>query len=62
LSYATASVRNAVGLVLLLVMADFTWITLLFPMRVLLVSTYILVADFRREVQAATVANRGLLK
>ncbi len=36
------------GLLLLLVIADFAWIALVFPFWVLLVSTYILVADFRR--------------
>jgi len=35
----------AVGLVLLLVLTDFAWIALLFPMWVLLVSAYILIED-----------------
>lgn len=35
------------ALVLLLVIADFAWIVLIFPAWVLLVSAYILVADFR---------------
>jgi hypothetical protein len=39
----------AFGLVLLLVMTEFAWITLLFPLWVLLVSTYILSAEFRLE-------------
>ena len=38
----------ALGLVLLLVITDFAWIALVFPFWVLLVSTYILIADFRR--------------
>jgi hypothetical protein len=37
----------AVGLTLLLVIADFAWIVLLFPMWVLLVSAYILTAELR---------------
>lgn len=37
----------ACGLVLLLAIADFAWIELLFPFWVLLVSTYILYSDFR---------------
>ena len=35
------------GLVLLLVITDFAWIALVVPFWVLLVSTYILVADFQ---------------
>jgi hypothetical protein len=38
----------ALGLMLLLVITDFAWIALVFPFWVLLVSTYILIADFRR--------------
>lgn len=41
-----AFVGFAVGLVLLLAITDFAWIALLFPLWVLLVSAYILVADF----------------
>ena len=37
----------AFGLILLLVVTDFAWIALVFPFWVLLVSTYILIADFR---------------
>jgi hypothetical protein len=37
------------GLVLLLVIAEFAWITLLFPSWVLLVSLWILVADYRQN-------------
>ena len=48
-----AVVGFAVGLVLLLVMTNFAWIALLFPGWVLLVSAYILVADFRRGKAAA---------
>ena len=43
----------AFGLVLLLVIADFAWIALLFPLWVLLVSTYILYSDFRLSRQSA---------
>jgi hypothetical protein len=39
----------AVGLVLLLVITNFAWIALLIPLWVLLVSTYILVADLRQQ-------------
>lgn len=38
----------AFALVLLLVIADFAWIALLFPCWVLLVSTWILIADFHQ--------------
>ncbi len=37
------------GLVLLLVMTEFAWIALVFPLWVLLVSTYILSSDFRKK-------------
>lgn len=37
----------ALGLVLLLTITDFAWIALLFPLWVLLVSTYVLVTDFQ---------------
>ena len=39
----------AFGLVLLLAITDFAWIALLFPLWVLLVSTYILVVNVRSE-------------
>jgi hypothetical protein len=39
----------AVGLVLLLVITEFAWIALVFPLWVLLVSTYILFSDFQQE-------------
>lgn len=39
----------ALGLVLLLVITDFAWIALVFPFWVLLVSTYILVADLQHR-------------
>jgi hypothetical protein len=39
----------ALGLVLLLVITEFAWIALVFPLWVLLVSTYILYSDFQRE-------------
>jgi hypothetical protein len=39
----------AVGLVLLLAISDFAWIILLFPLWVLLVSTWVLIADFRQS-------------
>jgi hypothetical protein len=37
----------ACGLLLLLVITDFAWIALLFPLWVLLISAYILISDFR---------------
>ena len=39
----------ALGLVLLLVITEFAWIALVFPLWVLMVSTYILSAEFRQE-------------
>ena len=39
----------ALGLVLLLVITEFAWIALVFPLWVLTVSTYILSAEFRQE-------------
>ncbi len=38
----------ALGLILLLVITDFAWIAMVLPFWVLLVSAYILVADFRQ--------------
>ncbi len=49
LSRWVSFVGFAFGLVLLLVITDFAWIALLFPWWVLLVSTYILSAEFRME-------------
>jgi hypothetical protein len=46
----------ALGLVLLLVMTEFAWIALVFPLWVLLVSTYILSSDFRQERPTAASA------
>jgi hypothetical protein len=43
----------ALGLLLLLVITDFAWIALVFPFWVLLVSMYILIADFRHGIQVA---------
>lgn len=48
LSRWVSLVGFAFGLVLLLVITDFAWIALLFPCWVLLVSTWILIADFRQ--------------
>lgn len=48
LSRWVSFVGFAFGLVLLLVITDFAWIALLFPCWVLLVSTWILIADFRQ--------------
>ena len=45
-------VGYSIGLVLLLVITDFAWIALLFPGWVLLVSAWILVADFRKRAAA----------
>ena len=39
----------AFGLVLLLVITEFAWIALVFPLWVLMVSTYILFAEFRQK-------------
>lgn len=44
----------AFGLVLLLVITDFAWIVLLFPLWVLLVSIWVLVADFRQGGRIST--------
>ena len=41
----------AFGLVLLLIIAEFAWVMLLFPCWVLLVSTWILIADHHKERQ-----------
>jgi len=53
LSRWVSLVGFALGLMLLLVISDFAWIALVFPSWVLLVSTYILVADFRHGRQMA---------
>ena len=37
------------GLVMLLVITEFAWIALVFPLWVLLVSTYIFASEFQRE-------------
>jgi hypothetical protein len=42
----------ALGLILLFAITDFAWITLLFPLWVLLVSTYILTTDIYRRHEA----------
>ncbi len=55
LSRWVSFVGFAFGLVLLLVITDFAWITLLFPGWVLLVSTWILIKDFHKGRQAAAV-------
>jgi hypothetical protein len=39
----------AIGLILLLIIADFAWIALLFPFWVLLVSAFVLAADVCRQ-------------
>jgi hypothetical protein len=44
----------ALGLILLLVITDFAWIAMVVPCWVLLVSTYILSADFRHGAQTAS--------
>jgi hypothetical protein len=51
LSRWVSFVGFAFGLVLLLVITDFAWIALLFPCWVLLVSTWILIADFHQGRQ-----------
>ena len=52
LSRWVSFVGFAFGLVLLLVITDFAWIALLFPCWVLLVSTWILIADFNEDSRA----------
>jgi hypothetical protein len=54
LSRWVSFVGFAFGLVLLLVITDFAWIALLFPCWVLLVSTWILLADFYQGHQMVT--------
>lgn len=51
LSRWVSFIGYAIGLVLLLVITDFAWIALLFPCWVLLVSLWILIADFRQGRQ-----------
>lgn len=51
-----AFVGFAVGLVLLLIITNFAWIALLFPAWALLLSAYLLVAEFHQAPQAATRA------
>jgi hypothetical protein len=53
LSRWVSSVGFALGLILLLVIANFAWIALVFPAWVLLVSAYILIADFQQGGQMA---------
>ena len=48
LSRWVSFVGFAFGLVLLLVITDFAWVALLFPLWVLLVSAYILISDFQQ--------------
>ena len=49
----------AFGLILLLVITDFAWIAMVFPFWVLLVSTYILIADFRHGGRTAASDETG---
>ena len=51
-----AFVGYALALVMLLTIADFAWIALVFPSWVLLLSAYILFTDFGRKHQVATRA------
>ncbi|HYV34634.1 MAG TPA: hypothetical protein VE988_02955 [Gemmataceae bacterium] len=68
LSRWVALVGFAFGLVLLLVITDFGWIALLFPCWVLLVSTWILIADFhpgrqmirQEQLRSAPVDSPGI--
>ena len=53
LSRWVSFVGFAVGLILLLTITDFAWIALLFPLWVLLVSAYILVANVPEGSQKA---------
>lgn len=50
----------ALGLIMLLVIADFAWITLLFPLWALLVSTYILVTDISHSAHGAAAGTREM--
>ena len=59
LSRWVSFVGFGLGLVLLLVITDFAWIALLFPLWVLLVSTYILYSDFQKERYTANRRPRG---
>jgi hypothetical protein len=54
LSRWVSFVGFAFGLILLLVITDFAWIALVFPLWVLLLSAYILFTDFGRKHQVAT--------
>lgn len=53
LSRWVSYVGYVLGLVLLLVIADFAWVSLLFPLWVLLLSTYILYSDVQIDRQSA---------
>ena len=60
LSRWVSLVGFALGLILLLVVANFAWIALVLPFWVLLLSTYILIADFQHGSQpAANDASSG---
>jgi hypothetical protein len=51
----------AFGLILLLAITDFAWIAMVVPLWVLLVSTYILVADFQHGRQLAGCDEKSAL-
>ena len=53
LSRWVSFVGFALGLILLLAISDFAWIAMVVPLWVLLVSTYILIADFQHGDQTA---------
>lgn len=54
LSHWVSFVGFAFGFVLLLTITGFAWIALLFPCWVLLVSTWVLIAEFRQAPQRST--------
>ncbi len=54
LAHWVSLVGFALGLILLLVITDFAWIALVVPFWVLLVSTYILIGDFRHGSRMAS--------
>ena len=61
LSRWVSFVGFALGLILLLVITNFAWIAMVFPFWVLLVSTYILIADFRHGIQITARDERSAL-
>ena len=58
LSHWVSLVGFASGLVLLLTITDFAWIALLFPLWVLLISTYLLITDKQRCVDRVDICDK----